>query len=250
MKLYSALLFIVLFNASFFAQKDDAKNFYKVGKDIFSVPTRFDNQDWKNFSATIGVSSACFLLDRQAKDFTQNNKSPFLDGLCQADKYYHVEFISVSIAVIYGYGLAAKKDDTRKLGLRLAESTVYAALINGAAKFLLGRERPYMTDDNMSFNPLNFSFNSTSLPSGHTTLAFAYSTVMADEYNNFFWKFAWYSAASLVGFSRMYHNAHWLSDVVLGGAIGYFVGDFVDRHKSNNPDKNKKNYSVAFNIEF
>ena len=33
-----------------------------------------------------------------------------------------------------------------------------------------------------------------------------------------------YGGATLVGLSRMYHNKHWASDVVLGAAIGTFSG--------------------------
>jgi len=33
-----------------------------------------------------------------------------------------------------------------------------------------------------------------------------------------------YGGASMVGLSRMYHNRHWASDVVLGAAVGTFTG--------------------------
>ena len=33
-----------------------------------------------------------------------------------------------------------------------------------------------------------------------------------------------YTVAGLVGFARVYHNAHWTSDVTAGAAIGTFVG--------------------------
>ncbi|NOX66590.1 MAG: phosphatase PAP2 family protein, partial [Chlorobi bacterium] len=34
-------------------------------------------------------------------------------------------------------------------------------------------------------------------------------------------------SAGVVGAARIYHDKHWVSDVFLGGAIGYFVGRFV-----------------------
>jgi membrane-associated phospholipid phosphatase len=46
-----------------------------------------------------------------------------------------------------------------------------------------------------------------------------------------------YGGATLVGLSRMYNNAHWASDVVLGAAIGTFSGIKVVRYShghSNN----------------
>ncbi len=56
---------------------------------------------------------------------------------------------------------------------------------------------------------------------------------MANEIDNFFWKIGWYSLAGLVGYARIYHNQHWFSDVLMGAAIGYFSGEFVNNHSSN-----------------
>ena len=38
-----------------------------------------------------------------------------------------------------------------------------------------------------------------------------------------------YSLASLVAFSRVYHDAHWSSDVAAGALIGSVVGETVVR---------------------
>jgi membrane-associated phospholipid phosphatase len=108
-------------------------------------------------------------------------------------------------------------------------------------KVTIGRKRPNETENNLIFNPFSFDFNNTAFPSGHTTLAFAYSTVMANEIDNLVWKIFWYSAATLVGAARIYNNVHWFSDTVMGGAIGYFIGDFVNKHRTNQPPQKSPN---------
>jgi hypothetical protein len=45
-----------------------------------------------------------------------------------------------------------------------------------------------------------------------------------------------YGGATLVGLSRMYHNKHWASDVVLGAGIGTFSGLKVVRYSHAHPD--------------
>ena len=45
-----------------------------------------------------------------------------------------------------------------------------------------------------------------------------------------------YGGATLVGLSRMYHNKHWASDVVLGAAVGTFSGLKVVRYSHAHPD--------------
>lgn len=241
---YFTLLFFFLLAASSFPQKDDASNFLHVGKDIFSFSSRLDKKDFYNFSAVSAGTVAASFLDNPLKNFSQNNKTPFLDGLAEIDKYYHIETMGLSMAALYGYGWAADKSRPRELGLKLMESTIYSMLINLTSKFIIGRSRPYLERGNLEFTPFNFDFSTTAFPSGHTTLAFAYSTVMAAEYDNFFWKAAWFTAATLVGGARIYHNIHWFSDVVMGAAIGYFVGDFVNNHHTNKKQQTQPDIPV------
>ena len=102
--------------------------------------------------------------------------------------------------------------------------------------------------------PFSVADDRVSFPSGHSTLAFAFSTVMAHQVNNIFWKVGWFSAAGLVSYARMYHDQHWFSDVLIGGAIGYFTGRFVVNHPLNNKEeqlsesKNKPFYSFGINF--
>ncbi|HYH15491.1 MAG TPA: phosphatase PAP2 family protein [Flavisolibacter sp.] len=62
-----------------------------------------------------------------------------------------------------------------------------------------------------------------SMPSAHTSNAFATATVFATLYKEKRWvaPFA-YGMAAMVGLSRVYDNAHWLSDVMAGAAVGFF----------------------------
>jgi membrane-associated phospholipid phosphatase len=210
--------------------KDDIKDFFRIGGDIFTSPAHFNKSDMINLSGTFALTGTSFFADEYIKEFSQKNKSSFLDNLFQIDRYYHWESMAISIAGLYTCGLTADNSDVRNLSVRLSEAAVYSSLITLAVKFAAGRARPNMNIGNTEFEPFNFSWEHSSIPSGHTTLSFAYSAIMADVYNNFFWKLGWYTAAVLVGYSRIYHNVHWFSDTVLGAAIGYFVARFVRNH--------------------
>ncbi|HMR84678.1 MAG TPA: phosphatase PAP2 family protein, partial [Niabella sp.] len=64
----------------------------------------------------------------------------------------------------------------------------------------------------------------SSMPSAHTSIAFTMATVLVQEFPQEKWLApVAYSVASLTGISRIYHNRHWASDVVLGAALGYFT---------------------------
>ncbi|NWF89135.1 MAG: phosphatase PAP2 family protein [Ignavibacteriaceae bacterium] len=263
MKKKSLLIFYYFFFISVaYAQitespKNDFKNFLKCGGDLFSEPAHFDSKDFIALSSTLGLTAAVFLIDEDIQKIALENKGSFGDAIFKIDDYYHIEFAAASIAALYIYGTAAKNQSVRNLGLKLTEATVYSSTIMLISKFILGRERPANTNDALSFNLFNTQWEFTSLPSGHSTLSFAYSTVMASVYNNFLWKFGWYSLAALVGAARVYHNVHWFSDIILGAVIGYFVGDFVNNHYTNQKENavsgsthSTPDFSISFGFAF
>ncbi len=212
---------------------NDFKDFVNVSADFYTSPLRFDSEDWIELSAVIGVTGIATLADKEIKNFSQKNQNKFSNSLFSADKYYYIEFVGASIIGFYGYGLIADNSNVRSLAVKLTEATFLATSLTVITKTIIGRGRPYKQESQYYTNPLTFDNDYNSFPSGHTALAFAYSTVMANEVDNVFWKIGWYTAAGLVGYSRMHHNQHWFSDVLMAGAIGYFSGEFVNNHNSN-----------------
>ncbi len=70
-----------------------------------------------------------------------------------------------------------------------------------------------------------------SFPSGHTATAFSIATVFAMQYSDIkAVPVLSYSAATLVGVSRLTEHRHWLSDVFAGAVLGYFCGKQVVNH--------------------
>ncbi len=63
-----------------------------------------------------------------------------------------------------------------------------------------------------------------SFPSGHTATAFATFLFLAFYTKNSYLKTAYFVAAFLAGYSRMYLSQHFLIDVVAGAVIGGVVG--------------------------
>ncbi len=82
------------------------------------------------------------------------------------------------------------------------------------------RLRPYQVDRNI--RPIGGIATDPSYPSGHTTSAYAASTVLAHLWPQRAVEFNWW--AQQVGLSRMAAGMHWPSDVVAGARLGQRVG--------------------------
>lgn len=81
--------------------------------------------------------------------------------------------------------------------------------VTGVLKLAIGRERPN-------------GKNNRSFPSGHTSHSFAAATIISEIYGNKPGAAA-YAIASLVAVSRIQEEAHYLSDVIFGAAIGVII---------------------------
>jgi membrane-associated phospholipid phosphatase len=93
-----------------------------------------------------------------------------------------------------------------------------AGAANGTLKYAVGRERPRFTDDPHRFRPFNSKDRWQSFPSGHAVIAFSLAASISEEARRPWVTALTYGTASLVGWSRVYDDRHWTSDVV-GGAI-------------------------------
>lgn len=223
------------------------KDFYNAvstGESIFTAPLNFHSNDWVKFAGVIAATTGAYFLDNETQSFALRSRSSFNNNLFSIDKVYGSGYTLIGVGGIYFYGLIFDNGKVRNVGLQTIEAVGYAGLITSILKSLIGRSRPYTNDGHHKFSPFNFSAAHTSFPSGHSTVAFAFSTVLANNFDNVYLKILCYSGAGLVAAARVYHNAHWLSDVTMGAAIGYFIGDFVSGHQTGHQQE-KVSFEVS-----
>ena len=102
------------------------------------------------------------------------------------------------------------------------------------------------------------TFESTSFVSGHATRAFALATTVAGFYPEKKWiGIVSYSLATMTSFGRVISKEHWTSDVIVGAALGYFIGRGVVKfnEKIGNINQVKiepiaTNYGVGIAVRF
>jgi membrane-associated phospholipid phosphatase len=154
--------------------------------------------------------------------------------------FYGSPGVAIAGVAMYGVGRIGHLDRLADLGLHSTEAITLSAGITYLIKGLAGRERPSSAGVN---EPDDFHFGAgfthatfSSFPSGHATAAFAAATVVTVETHQWWPKSTWFVApimfgtATMVGMARLYSNAHWASDVVVGAGIGTLTGLKVFRY--------------------
>ena len=125
---------------------------------------------------------------------------------------------------LYLLGKLTHDDHKREAGILSGEAAIDALGTTTALQYAFGRERPASGN-----SAGEFWRKGTSFPSDHATAAWAVASVMAHEYPGPLTKFFVYGLASAVSLSRVTGEKHFPTDVLVGSAIGWLVGQHVYR---------------------
>lgn len=144
--------------------------------------------------------------------------------------------LGVMAVVVALVGYHRRRGDLVTTGWAGVIALILSGLIARVIKIGFGRPRPGLFDQGVIEWTPSFASAHHSFPSGHATAAFALAAVLAVAAPA--WRAAFYALATLVAVSRVAVDAHFLSDVVAGGLVGWAVGHAVAvaaRSRSNAP---------------
>lgn len=210
--------------SDFLLALDDTKAFY-------SAPGSFDSRDWWLATGAVSGSLGSSALDISGKVLiARNQHSPFLyDGAFYAAQYGRVLYASIAAGSVYAAGLLLGNERIRTTGRMLAEAMFLSGSVSLAFQIGLGRDRPYMENGPFHFNGISFKNEHQAFTSGHTTIAFAFSTILANRLDHPIADVVCYGVAALSSAALMYRNQHWISDLVAGMILGIVGANHVIR---------------------
>ena len=148
---------------------------------------------------------------------------PILDT---ANEFGNPVYAGPAIACVFAATLLTNNSRLQDAAFTSLESAVYTSLATSALKLSIGRARPRQVVGTQEYNPFS---GDQSLPSGHTSLAFAIAVPWAVYYPGPA-TYALVAAAGGTAVARVSRGDHWTSDVVAGAALGGTIGFLLARN--------------------
>src|SRR5438132_9509208 len=134
---------------------------------------------WWHAAAAAGGISALMLLDHPVQRYAQRNSGTGADNVADVVRHFGQPEVYGTVTVgLVAAGLVTHRSEVTRAGGRLALALVLAGAGVEGGKVLFGRPRPEQSLDADGFSPFS---GQAALPSGHTALAFALATSLADD---------------------------------------------------------------------
>lgn len=203
-------------------EHDFFKNLIRDQKAIWTSPLHLRSHDAR-WLAPLGFGTAALIAtDRRTGDEIAESNRPLNASriVSYAGSAYGVGAIA---ATFYLAGRAGHNDRARETGILGAEALIDSAIVVTAVKEIAQRARPSGGKSRSDFFDGGSSF-----PSGHSIEAWSLAAIVASEYHDRpLVQISAYGIASAVSVARFTGRKHYLSDVLVGSAMGYGIGTYV-----------------------
>jgi membrane-associated phospholipid phosphatase len=191
-------------------------------KGIWTSPFHMHAGDapwWIGFG---GATAALIATDHQTSKLLENSKGQVSWGN-NISKIGATYTLIPMVAGFYAFGVFTDDPKAREVGVLGGEAMVDSLIVVSVLKTVTGRNRPNSPKESGSFFDGGASF-----PSGHAIEVWSLASVISYEYGHT--KIVPIIACALAGVvsvSRFAAQQHYASDIVAGGAMGWFIGRYV-----------------------
>jgi hypothetical protein len=189
-------------------------------KDFWTAPTRFQVKDLKWIAPSVGLLSAFIASDSWWA--TQVPVSHVSTSKTVSD-YGTYSLIGLGGAS-FVLGHLTGNDHLEEAGLLGGEAAINSTAVTYLFKEITQRQRPMEGNGHGDFFQGGASF-----PSEHSAIAWSVASVWAHEYPGILSQIAAYGLASTITITRVTAKQHFPSDVIVGSALGWYLGRQVYR---------------------
>jgi membrane-associated phospholipid phosphatase len=220
------------------------KNFASDAVSVVTSPIKWEKKDFTTLAVILGTGAVLMCFDKDIYAWSERQKTQSsADAALFLSDMGDVGTALGLMGAMYLSGELFKNKSLRKTALLCLESSIISGVLVLGLKGVTGRSRPHSAEGKGTFDP--FSGN-TSFPSGHSQTAFSLASVIAEQSDSIFVDSLCYGTAASIAASRVHKGSHWASDILIGSAIGYFIGKKIcslNRERDNLP-----NVSFGLNV--
>ena len=203
-------------------EHDFFKNILRDQKAIWTAPFHLHTQDGRWLAPlTLGTAALIATDQRTGDEMAEANSQVDASRIISYSGSAYGAFAVA--ATFYTFGRARHDQRARETGILATEALVDSGIVVTTLKEITQRTRPTGGRSRSDFFDGGASF-----PSGHAISAWSVATVVANEYHDkTLVQISAYGIASAVSIARFTGHNHYLSDVLVGSAMGYGVGRYV-----------------------
>lgn len=200
-------------------------NFWHDEKAIFTSPLHI-NRENARWWGLFGVGTAALI----ATDRRTSRALPNTAGQVSISKHFSrigADYTTLPVAGgLYLFGRLTDNPKARETGVLGAEALLDSYMTVIVLKTIAGRERPEFGEGRGRFFKGRHGF-----PSGHAIMSWSFASLIAHEYTaGKVIPITAYSLATVASLSRFSARKHFASDILAGGAMGWFIGKYVFEH--------------------
>jgi len=179
-------------------------------------------ETWKTFGPFAGATALLIAGDRSLSKQVPSSADQLKRSKQISD--YAAYALAGSAGAAYLWGHLTHNDHLAETGFLAGEAALNSMLAVDAIRQLSGRSRPLSAAGSGRFFQGGSSF-----PSEHSAVAWSVASVVAHEYPGPLTRAAAYGLASAVTLTRVTSKEHFPSDVVVGGALGWYLARQIYR---------------------
>lgn len=137
--------------------------------------------------------------------------------------------MNLPVTGIFAFSLLTNDSKFQDAAFTSLQSMIYAGVLSYGVKYTVGRFRPYEQNGPHQFAPFS---GRSSFPSGHTTSAFAILTPWVLYYPHPV-TYGLFALGTGTAIARVVREKHWATDVLAGGALGFFTAYYLTKRHQN-----------------
>ncbi len=200
---------------------------------------RLDSADPLAVGVAVGATAGSFFIEESVREFFQQNRSGGADALERVGWWYGTPLFTVPASLLtLGAGALLDDQDVEDTGILMSQLLLTVLFVQQPVRIMVGRARPNAGEGHLSFDPFTFNNDYASFVSGHSWSAFGISNIVARQIDRPWAWVGFYSLATITALSRMYADAHWLTDVLLGSILGYVISTALWEARQDDPPTN------------